>query len=298
MECLDIACIDFLMTFFSKCFNSHQTLPRFHTILNGTDGQRTAMTHSWGLSWATGITSISAGWQCQTKGIKSFCGRVLFTSCLKYVAARLLLSDPPCKVSKILANFSQSFFVVSAIGLKGMVPAVRKTQKTNAYRFRSNTTKKNRQPSNRLLSRESLPCFLQEGTRKVSAAFQESKCTPSLSQKHLHHVWAYFVCDLLQLQHQVDLSRVGIFHPNFFSIHFHKTHKWMNPWWLQAFATAKEEEVVRGPIEEQTSFLTSLFKGSGIWKHCTKNTTNPQRIPNYYQHKSGAITKRNHKHYY
>lgn len=131
------------MHFFSKSFKSHQTLalPRFHTILNGTDGQRTAMTHSWGLSWATGITSISEGWQCQTKGIKSFCGRVLLTSCLKYVAARLLLSDPPCKVSKIAANFSQSFFVVSAIGLQGMMPAVRKTQKTNTYR--SNTTKKN-----------------------------------------------------------------------------------------------------------------------------------------------------------
>ena len=140
-------------------------------------------------------------------------------------------SSPPAAIRSTLQSFKNTCQFLAVILCRvcdrseGHGACSEENSKNKRLKIQIQHHQKSRQPSNRLLSRESLPCFLQEGTRKVSAAFQESKCTPSLSQKHLHHVWAYFVCDLLQLQHQVDLSRVGIFHPNFFSIHFHKTHK-------------------------------------------------------------------------
>ena len=58
-------------------------LLRRHTTLNGTEGQRTARTHSWGPFWATGITSTSGGEACQGSGASASQGRLSVASCVR-----------------------------------------------------------------------------------------------------------------------------------------------------------------------------------------------------------------------
>ncbi len=96
---------------------ANHLLPRRQTALKGTLGQRTANTQGCGSSLACKMTSITASASCHGNGCKGWIGNWSSANCLRYIAARLVASEPPSNCSK---TFASSFhpFVVSGFKLR------------------------------------------------------------------------------------------------------------------------------------------------------------------------------------
>lgn len=94
-------------------------LPRRQTALKGTLGQRTANTQGCGSSLACEIISITASSSCHGNGCKGWIGNWSSANCLRYLAARLVASEPPSNCSK---TFASSFHPCVISGFKPRRP--------------------------------------------------------------------------------------------------------------------------------------------------------------------------------